>query len=261
MRERSHHDTLINVKGRVSGFRLTWKKDGEEEFVSEEILMKELPVEERPRERLMRLGPEALSNPELLAILIGSGTNDQSAISLARRLLALDERGVAYLADCQPEELAHVKGMGIAKICRIFSAIELGKRLASRRKESRTQILGAEDVSRLLMEEMRYLKKEHFRALLLNVKNEVIMIDQVAVGGLSSAKVHPREVFANAIRKSASSVILVHNHPSGDPKPSQKDVELTDRLQAAGEILGIEVLDHVIIGDGVYSSLKERFFM
>lgn len=229
--------------------------------MSGEILIKELPEEERPRERLMRLGPGALSNPELLAILIGSGTNDQSAVSLAKQLLALDERGVAYLADCQPEELAHVKGMGNAKICRIMSAIELGKRLASKTKESRTQILGAEDVSRLLMEEMRYLKKEHFRALLLNVKNEVIMIDQIAVGGLSSARVHPREVFTNAVRKSASSVVLVHNHPSGDPKPSQKDVELTERLQAAGALLGIEVLDHIVIGDGVYCSLKERFFM
>lgn len=223
--------------------------------------MKELPAEERPRERLMRLGPGALSNPELLAILIGSGTSDQSAISLAKRLLSLDERGVAYLADCQPEELAHVKGMGTAKICRIASAIELGKRLSTKTKETRAQILGAKDVSRLLMEEMRYLKKEHFRTLLLNVKNEVIMIDQVAVGGLSSARVHPREVFSNAIRKCAFSVILVHNHPSGDPKPSQKDVELTERLQAAGALLGIEVLDHIVIGDGVFCSLKESFLM
>lgn len=229
--------------------------------MNEDIQIKALPKEERPRERLMRFGVEKSSNAELLAILIGSGSDEGSALTLAKRLMALDQTGVKYLAECAPEELSQLRGIGIAKACRITAAIELGKRLASKSKERRPTVKNAADVSRLLMEDMRYLKKEYFKAVLLNVKSEILSVDQVAVGGLNSAKIHPREVFTNAVKKSAAGMILVHNHPSGDAKPSQSDIELTARLKKAGNILGIDVYDHVIIGDGVFTSMREGFFM
>lgn len=221
----------------------------------------ELPREERPRERLLQLGPDRLSNAELLAILIGCGTKRQSALMLASRLLAEGE-GLAFLAGCHPEELVSIKGIGRAKAARVLAAAELGKRLAEKKKENRPDSLHcADQAAQFLMPGMRYLKKEHFRTVLLNVKNQVLSVENVAVGGLSSAKIHPREVFCAAIRKSAASIILTHNHPSGDPMPSESDVDLTARLVEAGHLLGIPVLDHIVIGDGTYVSMKESFLM
>lgn len=229
--------------------------------IRKEAMIRNLPSEERPREKLIQHGAESLSNPELLAILIGSGTKEVSAIMLANRILALEEEGISYLTNCLPEELSGIPGMGMAKSCQIIAAIELGKRIATRPKEKRINIKSPNEVASLFIEEMRYLKKEYFKVLLLNTKNEIIMIENISIGSLNSSVVHPREVFCTAIKKSACSMILVHNHPSGNPMPSQTDIDITRRLAEAGELLGIKVLDHLIIGDGVYVSLKEKMLL
>lgn len=225
-----------------------------------ETMIKELPSEERPREKLIQFGADSLSNAELLAILIGSGTKKASALMLANRILAIEE-GISYLTDCQPDELTQIPGMGLAKSCQIIAAIELGKRIATKPKTKRINIKSPDEVANLFIEEMRYLKKEYFKVLLLNTKNEIIMIENVSVGCLNSSVVHPREVFCTAIKKSACSMIAVHNHPSGNPTPSQADIDITKRLVEVGELLGIQVLDHLIIGDGTYISLKESMLM
>lgn len=226
-----------------------------------ETMMKELPSEERPREKLIQQGAGALSNAELLAILIGTGTRETSAIMLANRVLALEEEGISYLTGCLPEELSAIPGMGMAKSCQIIAAIEIGKRIATKPKKKKINIKSPDEVASLFIEEMRYLKKEYFKVLLLNTKNEIIMIENISVGSLNSSVVHPREVFCTAIKKSACSLIAVHNHPSGNPAPSQTDVDITKRLIEAGELLGIKLLDHLIIGDGVYFSLKEQMLI
>lgn len=226
-----------------------------------ETMIKALPSEERPREKLIQYGAGTLSNAELLAILIGTGTRDVSALMLANRVLALEEEGISYLTGCLPEELSEVPGIGMAKSCQIIAAIELGKRIARKPKEKRINIKSPNEVAALFIEEMRYLKKEYFKVLLLNTKNEIIMIENISVGSLNSSVVHPREVFCTAIKKSACSVIAVHNHPSGNPMPSQTDIDITRRLVEAGELLGIKVLDHLIIGDGIFVSLKEKMLI
>ena len=226
-----------------------------------EALIKELPAEERPREKLAQYGVDVLSNSELLAILIGTGTKDASAIMLANRILALEKGGISYLCCCTADELSEIQGIGKAKSCQIIAAIELGKRIATRPKDKKVNIKSPNEVASLFLEEMRYLKKEVFKVLLLNTKNEIIKIENISVGTLNSSMVHPREVFCSAIRKSACSVVLVHNHPSGNPAPSRTDVDITERLVKAGELLGINVLDHLIIGDGIYVSLKEKMLM
>jgi DNA repair protein RadC len=213
-------------------------------------------MHERPRERLQRLGPENLSGPELLAIILGSGGRGQSALQLASGLLAR-LGGLRTLLNSPVEELAACPGIGPAKACAVRAALELGRRLGSE-VVNRTVIRGPADVAALLMDEMRYLEKEQFRVLLLNTKNQVLAIETVSLGDLTSAIVHPREVFKEAIRRAAAAVILAHNHPSGDPAPSREDSDVTKRITEAGKILGIEVLDHIVIGDNRYISLREQ---
>ena len=220
------------------------------------IKIKEMPKDERPRERLVRNGAEVLSNAELLAILLGSGDRNASAVMLAERLLSTDPSGIRFLTECSPEELCSIKGIGPAKAAILIAAVELGKRIMSTSGTSRVNIKSPDSVAAIFMEKMRYLKKENFNVLLLNTKSEIIAVDHVSVGSLSSAEAHPREVFSNALKRSAAGVILVHNHPSGNPEPSSADIALTKRLSEAGNILGIEVLDHIVIGDGIYVSMK-----
>ncbi len=221
------------------------------------ITIKEMAEDERPREKLVKYGVTSLSNAELLAILIRTGTREASAIDLARKILSTNKEGLRILADSTVEELSQIKGIGISKASQLLAAIELGKRLATSSKNIKS-IKSPKDISDLFMEEMRYYKKEYFKILLLNTKNEIISSDLISVGSLNSSLVHPREVFVNAIKKSASCIILVHNHPSGNPRPSKEDINITKRLIEAGKIIGIDVLDHIIIGDGSYSSLKEQ---
>lgn len=232
------------------------------------LKIKDFAAFERPRERLRSQGPAALSNAELLAIMIDTGTSGETAVDLARRLLSLapgggppKEDGAAevalrYLATAPFEELSRVKGIGLAKAARIKAAVELGQRLAAAAGSRRT-IRSPGDAASLLMENMRSLDKEHFKIILLNTKNHVLGVELISVGSLNSSIVHPREIFKSAIRRSAAAIILAHNHPSGDPSPSREDEEVTRRLREAGKILGIEVVDHVILGDNRYFSFRE----
>ena len=217
-----------------------------------------MPESEKPREKMMRMGGGSLSNAEILAILIGSGTGGRSALELASEVIAMDGDGIRFLAECRPEELAAVKGIGVAKACTILAAVELGKRIAAVPKDKAVRIERSGDVADMFMEKMRYHKKEHFVSLLINVKGEIIEEVEVSVGDLCSSATHPREVFVDAVRRSAGSVIFLHNHPSGDPNPSRSDIETTKRLIEAGEILGIPVLDHIVIGDGCYVSMRAQ---
>ncbi len=225
------------------------------------MLIRELPIEERPRERLVLYGPGVLSNTELLAILIGSGTKEASALSLAQEILAKEGKGLSYLTDCSLEELSQIKGIGLSKATKLLAAIELGKRLATRPREKKVVLRSSKAIADLFMEEMRYYRKEFFKVLLLNVKAEVISTHQVSIGDICTTVVHPREVFVDAVRRSAAAIVLVHNHPSGDPTPSSDDLHTTDRLVEAGKILGIQVVDHIVIGDGVYISFREQNLM
>ncbi|WP_090438966.1 RadC family protein [Natronincola peptidivorans] len=217
-----------------------------------------MPPCERPREKLLANGVNALSNTELLAILLSTGTKEMSAIDLAKNIICSSKEGIRFFADCTMEELRSINGVGMAKASQIIAAVELGKRIALTTKANNYKIKSPDDVSLLVMEEMRYLKKEYFNIILLNTKNEVIDIENISIGSLNSSIVHPREVFIRAIKRTSSSIILVHNHPSGDPTPSPEDVNITKRLVESGKLIGIEVLDHIIIGDNIYSSLKEK---
>mgnify|MGYP000318124722 FL=1 len=227
------------------------------------ILMKDIPQEERPRERLLRFGAQVLSDAELLAVLLRTGTRSESALVLAQRILKGDGgiSGLAYVVNSTVEELSKIKGIGLAKAVQIKAAVELGRRISRYSGGQQVTITSPLDVKALLMEEMRFLEKEHFKAILLNTKNHVISIEDISVGSLNSSIVHPREVFKPAIKRSSASIILVHNHPSGDPVPSKEDIEVTSRLVDAGNILGINVLDHIIIGNNSILSLREQGLM
>ena len=217
--------------------------------------MKELPEGVRPRERLLKEGAEVLSDAELLAILLGTGSREATALDLASQLLTAFQ-SLRRLVDATVEEMSQMKGVGPAKASQVKAALELARRLSRYSDLPRSAIRSPEDAAGLVMEEMRHLDREHFRAILLNTKNQVITVDNVSVGTLNSSTVHPRELFRNAIKRSAAALILLHNHPSGDPAPSREDIDITGRLVQAGKIVGIEVLDHVIIGDNKFTSLK-----
>lgn len=219
-----------------------------------------MPAEERPRERLARLGPEALRDAELLAILFRTGTRTTGAVALAEKVLT-HFGSLRDLTRASLEELQEVNGLGAVKAVEIKAALELGKRLTHFTERDRVRISGAEDVAKLLMPRYKDLETEHFKCLLLNTKNDVTRIVDVAQGGLDGAPAAPRDVFRQAIREGASAVIFCHNHPSGDPEPSADDVTLTKRLSESGALLGIRVLDHVIFGDGRFVSLKDRGMM
>lgn len=219
--------------------------------------MKDLPEVERPRERLHKYGAEALSTPELLAILLRTGTSQMNVLELAHHLLSAFG-GLRNLVKADMEDLKKVKGMGDCKAAEVKAAIELGKRIGALDREEKQVIRTPKDAAELVMHEMRFLDREHFRAILLDVKNQVLDVVTVSVGTLNSSLVHPRELFKDAIRVSSAGVILVHNHPSGDPTPSEDDKGLTIRLCEAGKILGIRIVDHIVIGDKRYVSFREE---
>jgi len=220
-------------------------------------ILKEVPAEERPRERMLHYGAAALSHVELIAILLRTGTNNQSAVQLATTILN-QCGGLHGLIDATKEELMSIKGIGEAKAAQLQAGIELGRRLSRSKLGQSTVIRSPRDAADLVMDELRYLKKEHFLCLFLNTKNHVIARETISVGTLNAALVHPREVFRAAMKHNSASIICVHNHPSGDPAPSSEDIILTKRLTDAGQLVGIELLDHVIVGDGRFVSLKEH---
>jgi DNA repair protein RadC len=225
--------------------------------LNKNFTIKDIPEQERPRERLEKFGPEVLSNAELLAIILRTGTRSDSALNLANRLLS-SESGVKYLYESSFEELKSLKGIGTAKASQIKAALELGRRLKSYRGNDSIFIRTPGDAAELVMEDMRYLKKECLKAIMLNIKNMVTCIRDISIGSINSSIVHPREIFVEAIKVSSASIIICHNHPSGDPTPSQEDISVTRRIFEAGKIIGIDLIDHVIIGDGKYVSLKEK---
>ena len=218
----------------------------------------DLPLSERPRERLQKFGVEALSAQEVLALILGRGISGESVMVTAQRLLS-QFGSVKGIAGASVEELSQVKGIGLAKAAQIKAAFELANRLEGYSEAGDKPILKTpEDVVGLVRGRLKGKKKEHFLALLLDTRSRLIKVAEISVGSLDSSIVHPREVFKEAISATAASVIFVHNHPSGDPTASEDDVKLSKRLSEAGDIMGIDVLDHVIIGDKEYLSLKRE---
>jgi DNA repair protein RadC len=210
---------------------------------------------EGPRERLRRLGPQALRDDELLAVVMQTGTRRVPVHELASRVLQA-VGGLYGLLDAPVEELTVVPGIGEAKALQLAAAVELGRRIVRKPTGMRHAIRSAEDAAEYVMDRLRYLKKEHFLTLHLDTKHCVIGEEVVSIGSLDSSIVHPREIFKLAVRRSASAILCVHNHPSGDPTPSPEDVMVTRRLCEAGRVLGIDVLDHIVVGDGRFVSLK-----
>ncbi|CAN5679277.1 DNA repair protein RadC [soil metagenome] len=219
--------------------------------------IREWPAPERPRERLHAAGAGALATRELLAILIGSGREGSSAIDIAGQLLQVSDGSLRRLASASPVELAAVHGVGPAVAARVSAALELGRRLAREGPLERSRIRGPRDIYERCAPGMRDLPQEEFRVLLVNTQHAVAREIVITRGTLDASIVHPREVFRAAITESAAAMILVHNHPSGDPTPSAEDRAVTRQLAEAGRMLGIPVLDHVIIGDGRYVSFVE----
>jgi DNA repair protein RadC len=219
--------------------------------------IRDLEISERPRERLAQLGPQALSAAELIAILIRVGVQGENAVQVGQRLLK-DYGGIRGLHRADFNMLLAEHGLGEAKASTLQAAIELGRRLALESPEERPSINKPADAAALVQFEMQALEKEHLRVMLLDTRNQVIEIREIYRGSLNTSVVRVPEVFTPAVRINAASVLVVHNHPSGDPTPSPEDVAITKRLVEAGKLLEIEVLDHIIIGHGRYASLKER---
>ena len=215
------------------------------------------PESERPRERLLAKGSDTLSDAQLLAILLRTGRRDSSAVQVAIELLSRSG-GVGGLATCGVEELCAIPGMGPAKVAQLKAAIELGRRSLATPLSTGTRISTSGDLYRHFHPMLRDQKHEIFKVVLLDAKNSFVKEATVSKGSLTLSIVHPREVFAFAVRESAAGVIFLHNHPSGDPTPSLEDRQLTDRLVAAGNLLGIPVLDHIVIGDGRYVSFADE---
>lgn len=220
---------------------------------------KNLPSHLKPRERLVQLGLEALREDELMAILIGSGTRGENVIKVAGNVLERIKQEPNF-NDITVEELENIKGIGRAKAATILAGVELGRRLFMEEKRRSIQIKNPSSVADYYYRKLCHKMKEHFCILLLDTKNRILSEEMVSEGSLNASIVHPREVFKPAIRKSANSIVLIHNHPSGDVQPSREDIEITKRLVKAGEIIGISVLDHIIVGDKNYLSMKEQSY-
>lgn len=221
--------------------------------------IRDWPEDERPREKLLKQGAGALSDAELLALVLrtGDAAAGKSAIDLGRELLTRFGGNLRELAVAELNELQQTKGLGLAKAASVKAAFTLGSRFQARRLETLERFTTPLQIFEFFHHELRDLRKELFLVLLLDGKNRIMRKVQISEGSLSQSLVHPREVFAPAVRESAAAVILMHNHPSGDPAPSREDREITRRLQEAGDLLGIRVLDHIIIGDGGYFSFVE----
>lgn len=224
------------------------------------MLMRDFPHDERPRERFVNQGAESLANHELIALLIQTGSKSESVLALANKLL-IHFDGLRLLKDASLDELKSIKGIGTAKAIQLLAAIELGRRVSNLQYRDRYCIKSPDDAANYMMNEMRFLTQEHFVCLYLNTKNQVMHKQIVFIGSLNASIVHPREVFKEAFRRSAASIICLHNHPSGDPTPSREDIEVTKRLLECGKIIGIDMLDHIIIGENKFVSLKEKGYI
>lgn len=221
-----------------------------------------MPLSERPYEKLELYGESFLSNSELLAIIIGSGTKDETSISLAQKVLNLNgltSNNLRFLQSISISELTKLRGIGKVKAIRLKALGEITKRMEKPIKNE-LFINSSKDVANLLMPEMRFEKKEIVKLIMLNVKNKILKIINVSLGSTNYAIIEPKDILVEPIKIEAPKIILVHNHPSGNPKPSIEDINITNRLYSCSKMLGIELLDHIVIGDGVYESIKFQKF-
>ena len=223
------------------------------------MTIQDMTLEERPREKMILNGAGSLTDAELLAILIRTGTKQFNAIQLGKAIIEKADN-IRYLQNITIEELESINGIGKTKAVQIKAALELGNRIASY-KPAKYKIKNPWDIYKYYMESLRYQYKEIFKVVLLNTKNEILTDVDISMGTLNSSLVHPREVFREAIRRSSNKIILLHNHPSGNAEPSKEDKSVTNRLKECGELIGIEVIDHIIIGDGIYFSFKENMLI
>lgn len=219
--------------------------------------IKDLPTQERPRERLVQCGEAALSTAELLAIILRTGVGGESALLMAGRLLATYD-GLPGLARASFAELRAERGLGDAKTAQLKAALELGRRMLLATPEDRLIVRSPSDVAQLLMADMSHLEQEHFRVLFLDTRNRLLGSETIYVGSVNASHIRVAEIFREAIKRNCSGIIVAHNHPSGDPSPSPEDVEVTRQLIAAGTLLSIELLDHLVIGQQRFVSLRER---
>lgn len=224
------------------------------------MMIRDVHSADRPRERLINQGATSLSNQELIAIMLRTGTRQESVLHLANRVLHHFEQ-IQQMKDASIEELTSINGIGQAKAVQLLAAVELGRRLSSKQTDAKYTIRSPKDAASYLMADMTSLKQEHFVVLFLNIKNQVLHRQTIFVGSLNASIVHPREIFREAVRRSAASIVCAHNHPSGNTAPSPEDIAVTKRLMEAGSIVGIELLDHLIIGDHQFISLNEKGYM
>lgn len=223
------------------------------------VRIQDIPEEERPRERLIRNGPESLSNAELLGIILRTGSREENVVNLCSRILT--EYSIKQLSLANVSRLMQVHGVGKAKAAQIAAVFELARRLETFVEEPKRKVCSPKDVYTLMYPKMREQKKEKFITLCLDTKNQILREEVISIGSLNASIVHPREVFKSALMESSASVIMVHNHPSGDPSPSREDIMVTEKMVEGGKLLGIDVLDHIIIGEGRYVSLKDEGFV
>ena len=215
----------------------------------------EMSLENRPRERLQKDGPHVLSNAELLALILKSGTQKENILEICNKLLS--KYGLEKLSSCTLQELTQEHGIGNAKACQLLALFEIYKRLPHTGNNFKI-ISSAKDIAELYLPKLQDVAKEHFVAVYLDTKNKIIADQTITIGILNASLIHPREVFYGAIKHLAHAVIVIHNHPSGDPEPSSEDLEVTKRLQKTGEVMGIKLLDHIIIGKNNWWSWQEH---
>ena len=224
-----------------------------------QLKMKELPISERPYEKLELYGSEMLSNAELLAIIIKTGTKKESALTVAQKVLKLnnktDKENLRFLCDTTIEEFMKINGIGKVKAIQLKAIGELTKRISKPINKEKIKIKNTKDVADLFMSELRYEKREIAKVIMLNNKNIIMRIIDISYGGTNFASIAPKEVLSEAVKIQSPKIILVHNHPSGDPSPSKEDFRITDRIYECADIMGIELLDHIVIGDGTYESI------
>lgn len=223
------------------------------------IKMKELPISERPYEKLKMYGAETLTNSELLAIIIKNGTKEKSAVDLAKEILKLNESNekedLSFLQDISISEFMKIKGIGEIKAIQLLAVCELVRRINKPINKENIKIKDSKDVAKLLMNELRYEKREKVKLILLNSKNIILKIKDISYGGTNFAMIEPKEILSEAIKLQAPKIILVHNHPSGDVTPSKADFNMTDKIYDAAQIIGVQLLDHIIIGDNKFESI------
>jgi DNA repair protein RadC len=226
--------------------------------MSIDVKINDIPKNERPMERLIKFGADSLTNAELLAILLRTGTRGENIISISTRLLSQVD-GLDGLLNISLDDIKKIRGIKTVKACQLMAMTELFKRfntLRSQRQEYK--ITSPRDIADLLINEMNSLNQEVLKLILLNTKNIIIGVKDVFKGSLNTSIVHPREIFSEAVKKGSANIIICHNHPSGDPTPSKEDINLTIRIKQCGELMGIGLLDHIIIGNSKYISLKEK---